>query len=203
MRIRHFIAACYWKVSRWRLESEPLPPGGKAVFVAAPHTSNWDFVLMLAVVWFLRLDVFWLGKNSLFKRPFGGIMRALGGVAVDRRSPHGMVNSIAERAAESDSFYLVITPEGTRSHTDYWKSGFYRIALDTGLPVIFAHVDHAKRTIGVGPYYQITGDVSADMDVVRAIYESKRGVKPGKESRVRLRIEDESVEDRPEPSSTA
>ncbi len=110
------------------------PETGAGVLVGAPHTSNWDFVLMLAIAWDLELSVRYLGKDSLFRPPFGFVMRALGGIPVDRVNPAGLVDGLVARAAAGEQFYLVVTPEGTRAAGEYWKSGFLRIAVATGMP---------------------------------------------------------------------
>src|SRR3954471_22133271 len=168
MKLRHALATAYWRVSRWQLRTEPLPEGGAGVLVGAPHTSNWDFVLMLAITWRLRLQVRWLGKHTLFNAPFGGLMRALGGIPVDRKNPAGIVDDVVGRIAAGERFFLVVTPEGTRGRSAHWKSGFYRIAVDTGLPITLGYVDRPTMTTGLGESIWPTGDVRADMDRIRA-----------------------------------
>lgn len=177
MLVRPLIARAIWAVSPYRLRSEP-PPAGSAVLVGAPHTSNWDLVLMLAIAWRLGFRPRWLGKHTIFKAPFGRVMRALGGIPVDRSRPHGLVDEITRRAAADDRFFLVIAPEGTRRRGTVWKSGFYRIALAADLPLVLGYVDSATRTTGLGPTIRLTGDVAADMDVIRAFYADKHGIRP-------------------------
>jgi 1-acyl-sn-glycerol-3-phosphate acyltransferase len=174
--IRRALARAYWAVSRWHYRSAPLPRDGAGILIGAPHTSNWDFALMLAISWRAGVSVKFLGKNSLFKRPFGPLMRALGGIPVDRANPAGLVDELVARVNDGERFYLVITPEGTRSASPYWKSGFYRIARATGLPVVLGYVDRTTMTSGLGPTLRITGDVVGDMDRIRAFYDGKTGV---------------------------
>jgi 1-acyl-sn-glycerol-3-phosphate acyltransferase len=174
--IRRALARAYWAVSRWHYRSAPLPRDGAGVLIGAPHTSNWDFALMLAISWRAGVSVRFLGKKSLFKRPFGLLMRALGGIPVDRANPAGLVDELVARVNDGERFYLVITPEGTRSASPYWKSGFYRIARATGLPVILGYVDRTTMTTGLGPTLELTGDVVGDMDRIRAFYDGKTGV---------------------------
>ncbi|MDM7830037.1 1-acyl-sn-glycerol-3-phosphate acyltransferase [Cellulomonas edaphi] len=188
MSLRRTLARAYWRVSRWNLVTERVPTDRPGIFVGAPHTSNWDFVLMLAIGAEAGLRFRWLGKHTLFKPPFGPLMRALGGIPVDRRDPAGLVNELTARIAGGDVFSLVVTPEGTRSG-DGWKSGFYRIARATGLPVTLGYVDRTTMTTGLGPTIQLSGDVRADMDVVRAFYADKAGFAPERRTEPRLREE--------------
>ena len=177
MIVRPLIARAFWAVSRYRFVSEP-PPTRSAVLIGAPHTSNWDFLYMLAITWRLGISPRWLGKHTLFKRPFGPLMRWLGGIPVYRANPGRLVDDVVARVRDSDQFFLVVTPEGTRGRTANWKSGFYRIARDAGMPVVLGFVDSATHTSGLGPTIDLTGDVTADMDRIRAFYADKRGIHP-------------------------
>lgn len=190
MRIRRTLARAYWRVSRWSPDPTPPPPGGGGILIGAPHTSNWDFVTMLALAWTWGINVRWLGKNSLFQRPFGPLMRALGGIPVQRDDPHGLVAQLVTQVRQSGPTYLVITPEGSRTAVTYWKSGFYRIALETGMTVTLGYVDRRTMTTGLGPTLTMTGDVHFDMDAIRAFYAGKVGARPGGERIPRLRAED-------------
>lgn len=186
--LRRGIARLFWLISRWRLRSEPAPARA-GLLLGAPHTSNWDFVIMLAIAWRLGIDLRWLGKHTLFTGWKGPVMRALGGIPVDRRDPSLVVTDILDRIAAGEVFHLVITPEGTRSG-DGWKSGFYRIAREAGLPVTLGYVDRTTMTTGLGPTLELTGDVGADMDRIRAFYADKAGVNPELRTEPRLRSED-------------
>jgi len=145
--------------------------------VGAPHTSNWDFAFMLAICWRHGFAPLWLGKHTIFKKPFGPIMRALGGIPVNRAHPGRLVEEVVARL-RTGKRVLVVTPEGTRALRKMWKSGFYRIASDAGLPVILGYVDSRTHTAGLGPMFSLTGDIGADMDVVREFYADKRGIHP-------------------------
>ncbi|MBD8058137.1 1-acyl-sn-glycerol-3-phosphate acyltransferase [Cellulomonas sp. JH27-2] len=188
MSLRRTAARAFWRFSRWKLVTERVPRDQAGILIGAPHTSNWDFVLMLAIAGEADLRFKWLGKHTLFKRPFGGLMRALGGIPVDRRDPAGLVDELTARIAEADGFYLVVTPEGTRSGSG-WKSGFYRIARAADLPVTLGYVDRTTMTTGLGPTIRLTGDIPADMDVVRAFYADKAGFAPSRRTEPRLREE--------------
>jgi 1-acyl-sn-glycerol-3-phosphate acyltransferase len=184
--IRRAVARATWAVSRWTHRSEPVAPGGTGILVGAPHTSNWDFLFMLAITWQLGLQIRFLGKRSLFAGPLGPVMRALGGIPVDRANPVGVVDELIARVRAGERFYLVVTPEGTRGRAEHWKSGFYRIARDTGLPVTLGYVDRRTMTAGLGPTLHLTGDVVADMDRIRAFYADKSGLRPENRTEPRL-----------------
>lgn len=170
--------------------SAPLPDDSVRVLIGAPHTSNWDFIFMLGILWDLEVNAKYLGKHTLFKRPFGPLMRALGGIPVDRRNPAGIVDDVVARVKDGESFSLVVTPEGTRAKGEYWKSGFYRIAVEAGLPITLGYVNRPTKTSGLGLTFVPSGDVRADMDIVRAYYADKTGYSPEKRTEPRLREED-------------
>lgn len=188
MVLRRMVARLYWTFSRWRLVSEPAPDR-PTVLIGAPHTSNWDFVLMLAIAWRLDMRFRWLGKKSLFRSWRGPIMRGLGGIPVDRDAPAAVVGEVLARIRSGDVFGLVVTPDGTRKGHTHWKSGFYRIAREASLPVTLGYVDRTTMTTGLGPTIELTGNVAADMDVIRAFYADKAGLRP--EHRVEPRLRDE------------
>lgn len=192
MVLRRMVARLYWTFSRWRLVSEPAPDR-PTVLIGAPHTSNWDFVLMLAIAWRLDMRFRWLGKKSLFRSWRGPIMRGLGGIPVDRDAPAAVVGEVLARIRSGDVFGLVVTPDGTRKGHTHWKSGFYRIAREASLPVTLGYVDRTTMTTGLGPTIELTGDVAADMDVIRAFYADKAGLRP--EHRVEPRLRDELAGD--------
>jgi 1-acyl-sn-glycerol-3-phosphate acyltransferase len=188
--LRQLAARAFWSVSRWRLVTEPAPDR-PSVLVGAPHTSNWDFVFMLAIAWELGIDVRWLGKKSLFHGWRGPVMRAVGGIPVDRSDPSRVVAEVVERIHAGEVFSLVVTPDGTRGAHTHWKSGFYRIARETGMPVTLGFVDRDTMTTGLGPTVELTRDVSHDMDGIRAFYADKSGTRP--ERRVEPRLREEEV----------
>jgi 1-acyl-sn-glycerol-3-phosphate acyltransferase len=187
--LRILTARAFWALSRWRLVSEPAPDR-PTVLVGAPHTSNWDFVIMLAIAWRLGVPVRWLGKSSLFRGWRGPLMRRLGGIPVDRTDPARVVDEVVARVHAGEVFGLVVTPEGTRGVGSHWKSGFYRIAMQAGMPVTLGFVDRTTMTTGLGPTLELTGDVRSDMDRIRAFYADKAGVRPAFRTEPRLREED-------------
>ena len=193
--IRRLLARAFWTFSRWNLVTEPAP-NRPTILVGAPHTSNWDFVVMLAIAWRMRVDVHWLGKHSLFAGWRGPIMRGLGGIPVDRSDPSKIVTEVIDRMRDGEVFALVITPDGTRGGHTHWKSGFHRIAMATGMPVTLGYLDTATRTTGLGPTLEMTGDIAADMDRIREFYADKRGIRPHLQITPRLREEDSAGDDR-------
>ena len=150
------------------------------VVVAAPHTSNWDFILTMAIAWANGIDPVWLGKKELFVGPFAPMFRALGGVPVDRAAPAGLVDAVIGMAGTGRHRAIIIPPEGTRSKKELWKSGFRRIAIGADVPVALCFLDKPSRSGGFGPTIEMTADVVADMDKIRAFYADKYGVKPGR-----------------------
>lgn len=183
--LRRLLARVYWLCSRWRLRSEPAP-ARPTVLIGAPHTSNWDFVLMLAIAWRLGIPVRWLGKASLFAGWRGPVMRGLGGIAVQRDDASRVVDEVVARVRAGEVFGLVVTPDGTRGGNAHWKSGFYRIAREAGMPVTLGYVDRTTMTTGLGPTIELTGDVAADMGRIRAFYADKAGLRPDRRTEPRL-----------------
>jgi 1-acyl-sn-glycerol-3-phosphate acyltransferase len=161
----------------------------KFVLIAAPHTSNWDFPFMLATAYVMRVRISWLGKHTLFSPPWGWFLRKLGGIPVDRRSPQSLVDQLAERFSISDGLVLAVPPEGTRSKVDVWKSGFYHIAAESGVPIGVGYLDYEKRLCGLGMFVMPTGNIHEDMNKIRSFYRDIRGKHPELECEPKLREE--------------
>lgn len=153
----------------WRCVGTP-PIRGGWVAIGAPHTSNWDFCLMLALALHHRLPVVWFGKHTLFRGPLGWLLRRLGGVPVDRARTNGLVDTAVEAFRTHESLILVIAPEGTRTRGAHWKTGFWRIANAAGVPIVLGYVDWRQRLVGLGPAFVTTGDMEADLAAIRAFY---------------------------------
>lgn len=195
MPIRRALARAALKVTRWRTVGE-VPRSG--ILVGAPHSSNWDWVATLTLLWSAGVRPRVLVKQELYRGPLAWLFRATGGIPVDRKHPGRLVDNLAEQAKADESFLIVLAAEGTRSKGTHWKSGFYRLAQQTGLPVSLGFIDGPSRTLGFGPTLHVTGDVRADMDRVRAFYADKHGIHPEKRTEPRLREEDRGEEDRGE-----
>ena len=160
----------------WKIEGQ-LPAGrDKCVFIAAPHTSNWDLPYTLMVAFSLKLSIYWMGKEQIFKPPLRGLMRWLGGIPVKRSQSSNLVDASIAAIRQADGpLQLVVPPEGTRSKTRYWKTGFYYIALGAGVPIVMSYMDYQKKISGLGPVFEPTGDIEADMASIKAFYAPFKG----------------------------
>ncbi len=185
-QMRKTLATFLLKLLGWRV-SFSLPPCDKYLLVGAPHTSNWDFPLGLLAMWASGLRCSWVGKHTLFKGPFGPIMRALGGIPVDRRESIGFTKHVIETFASRDQFVLAISPEGTRSLTKYWKGGFYHIALTTGVPIALGYIDYPRRLLGIEQMFEPSGDIEADFRILAEFYQDKVGKRPERQGPVKIR----------------
>jgi 1-acyl-sn-glycerol-3-phosphate acyltransferase len=166
----------FLRLTGWTVEGALPPSAAKSVFIAAPHTSNWDLPYTLMVAFALRLNPYWMGKAGIFRFPFGGLMRWLGGIAVDRSKSNNLVAASAQAIQEADGpLQLIVPPEGTRSKTRYWKTGFYYIATTAQVPIILAYMDYASKRSGLGPVFEPTGDIEADMARIKAFYQPFKG----------------------------
>jgi len=170
----------------WKLEAT-LPDTKKYVLIGAPHTSNWDFVYMLLFRSAIGINPHWVGKDTFFRWPFGGLWKRLGGIPVNRRSRNSFVDQMVATFQEHDELILVIAPEGTRSKTRYWKSGFYYIALGAGVPIVMGFLDYARKVGGIGSALMPTGDIQADFITLREFYADKTGKHPREQGEIRLR----------------
>ncbi len=181
-----YFAAFVLKMFGWTFEGE-VPSEKKYVLIAAPHTSNWDFILMILYTLMLRMKVNWMGKDSLFRAPFGLFFRALRGIPIDRTKRNRVVSNIAHEYRTRDRLVLIITPEGTRGKTRIWKSGFYHIARDAGVPVALGYVDAPRRVVGIHPELLVpSGDREADLAMIRSVYEGKVGLRAENTGEIRF-----------------
>lgn len=187
--MRLALARAWLFLMRWTIvQQEPVPD--RCVVIAAPHTSNWDFPVTMAMAEVKGVPIRWLGKAQMFNKVLGPLFRAMGGISVERSSPQGLVGDLADEFSRHDALALVVPAEGTREAVEYWKSGFYRIAQQAGVPIVCAFVDRSTRSGGFGPVITPSGDVRADMDLIRAFYADKAGLKPGRFNVPRLHEED-------------
>lgn len=189
-RIRRALARLFLAATGWKPEGDPPGPR-RYVLIAAPHTTNWDFPYLLAFAEHFGMRISWLGKASLFRGPLGPIMRALGGIPIERSRSENRVAAMAKIFEEHDDLGLVVPAEATRGRTEFWKSGFYYIALTARVPIVMSFLDYTRKRGGIGPAFLPTGNVSRDMDAVRAFYADKQGKYPEAFGPVRLREESE------------
>ncbi len=187
--IGHYVARLFLKLTGWHVAGG-MPAAPRRVVIAAPHTSNWDFVYLLAAAMVLREPIYWLGKKELFTPPFGWFMRGLGGISVDRSTSTNLVDQVAGRIRAQDSMSVVIPPSGTRSSAPHWRSGFYWIARQAQAEIVCGYLDYAKREAGLGYHFAPSGDVQADMSAVREFYAPIQGKFPERNTPVRLKEED-------------
>ncbi|MBP7665731.1 MAG: lysophospholipid acyltransferase family protein [Burkholderiaceae bacterium] len=166
----------FLRLTGWTLDGQAPAGHPKCVLIAAPHTSNWDLPYTLMVAFALRMNIHWMGKRQIFRWPFGGLMRWLGGIAVDRSQSTNLVAASAKALRDAEgSVHLVIPPEGTRSQTRHWKTGFYWIAHEAGVPIVLAYMDYPRKLSGLGPVFTPTGDIEADMLQIKAYYAQYKG----------------------------
>ncbi|WP_445940866.1 lysophospholipid acyltransferase family protein [Pseudomonas sp.] len=153
------------KLMGWRIEGE-LPQLDKFVVIGAHHTSNWDFVIFIAVKFVLRLNARWFGKHTIFRWPFGVLMRLWGGIAIRRDRQGNTVEQAVRAFAEHEQFMLILSPEGTRKRVERWKMGFYHIALGANVPIVLGALDYQNRRVFIGPTFMPTGDEAADLKTI-------------------------------------
>lgn len=170
----------------WKVKTE-FPDIPKYLVIVAHHTSNWDFVIGLFAALSINFWPQWIGKDSLFKPPFGGLMRWLGGVPVVRSSRNNFVDQVIEIYKQSDHFVIAIAPEGTRSKTDHWKTGFYHIARGANVPILMTYLDYGTKTAGTGPLLYPSDDIEYDLAIIRQFYAGITGKHPSKQGTIQLR----------------
>ena len=170
-----WIATVYLWVARWRIEVN-LPDDPKWLVIVAPHTSYWDFPVMVGAALKHRVDARWLGKHTLFRGPFKPLFRWLGGIPVNpTHTGKGRVDQVVEVFQKADILRLGVAPEAGLSKTSQWRTGFYHIALEAEIPLVFGFVDYTTRTAGAGGYFTPSGDPDADFERIRDFYRTKRG----------------------------
>jgi 1-acyl-sn-glycerol-3-phosphate acyltransferase len=175
------------------------PQADKFVLIAAPHTSNWDFIYAISCTSALGLPLRFMGKDALFRGPQGALFRALGGIPIDRSKANNVVDAMVREFAQRDALALLVPPEGTRQAGQHWKSGFYHIARGANVPVALGFLDYPNKRVGIGPLLTLTGNVKADMDQIRAFYADKGAANPEDFTPPRLR--EESEQHAPAPST--
>ena len=162
------------RLGGWRLEGE-LPDVGKAVLIVAPHSSWWDGIHGLLFKVAIGADISFMAKRELFRWPLGGLLRKLGGVPIERGAARDVVAQMVERFHTRERLWLGIEPEGTRKAVAKWKSGFWHIARQAGVPILPGYFDYPRKVIGLGPLFHPTADKDADLAALRAFYRPFRG----------------------------
>jgi 1-acyl-sn-glycerol-3-phosphate acyltransferase len=162
----------------WRVAGE-IPNAPKLVAIVAPHSTNWDVVWGLLFKVGIRLNVRFIGKREAFFWPLGSLLRAFGGIPIDRSAAHGVVGEMRQMFDGNERFWLALAPEGTRKKVHKWKSGFWHIARDAGVPILPAYFHYPERTIGFGPLFYPSDDLQADMAKLREFYRPWQGKNRG------------------------
>jgi acyltransferase-like protein len=169
----------------WRLVGE-APAVDHCVIIFAPHTSTWDFPLLLCVRAAFGRPVSYLIKDTLVRFPIAGLLRWTGAIPVDRSERHSLVSTLAQAFRERSFLWLAMSPEGTRARTDHWRSGFYHVAREAHVPLLPSFIDAQRRECGLMGLVELTGDLERDMAGLRSLYADKRGIQPGREGEIRL-----------------
>lgn len=170
------LGLAYLRLAGWRIEGN-FPGAPKVVAIVAPHTSNWDFTLGLAVVFVMDLRVSWLGKHSIFKPPFKGFFKWLGGIPVDRSASHGVVGACVQAFEAAPALLLALSPEGTRKGVSRWKSGFYSIATGAGVPILPVAFDYREHVVRLLPLFHPDGDLNQDLPRIQALFSTTHGLR--------------------------
>ena len=170
----------------WQIETI-YPTEKKYVIVGAHHTSNWDLPVALLFSMASGIKFNFLAKDEAFRWPFGGFMHVLGGIPVNRRANTNFVDQIAKEFETRQELVIVITPEGTRRKTEYWKTGFYYIALASKVPVALGYLDYSRKQIGIGRMLMLSGEIETDLEIIREFYADKVGKFPGEHGAIRLK----------------
>lgn len=187
--MKAWLARFILKTLGWRWHGVK-PDAPKYLVIGAPHTSNLDFFYYLGFATSIDIKVAWLGKKELFRGVMGPIMRFLGGIPVERSGKGAQVSNMVQAFASRSELVLAMMPEGTRSYTPYWKSGFYHIAHQAQIPIALCCLDYAHKTAYLSPLITLTGDIAADMQHIAAFYAGKQGLKPENAAPVRLKPAD-------------
>lgn len=189
-RLRARLARAALGAAGWRIDFAGLP-GPRGILIVYPHTSNWDFVIGLLAKWAVDVPIRWVGKESLFRgltgATLGRLLRYWGGQPVDRNRSQAAVGQLARAMQAGDGFWLGLSPEGTRRRCDHIRSGFYRLALQLGVPVGLGFIDFARKRVGVREFVRMSGDESADLDVLRRFYADKTGRHPQRAGTIAFR----------------
>lgn len=162
----------------WKVDDKAPEIAYKAVLVHAPHTSNWDFIIGRMASWVYRLPVKILIKKELFFFPLGFILKAMGGIPVDRSKNNNLTDQISTMFKEKEKLTIIFTPEGTRKYSPNWKKGFYYIALKSEVPIVLTYIDYKKKYGGFGPVFEPTGDADKDIETIKDFYRNISGKVP-------------------------
>jgi 1-acyl-sn-glycerol-3-phosphate acyltransferase len=174
MAIWHLLGRAFLALGGWQVRGD-WPADPKSVVIAAPHTSNWDGIWMIAAAAAWRIRLRYMGKKSLTTGPFGWLVKWTGCIPIDRSQSNDLVAAMKANFAAADRLVLVVPPEGTRDSVAKWKSGFYPIAVGAGVPITFAVMDYATKSVSLPATFWPTGDYAADLPVIQGFYAKAKG----------------------------
>lgn len=176
----------FYKLSSWKIDNN-IPDDPKSILVFAPHTTNWDFPIIISAAFAIGVRPQWFGKHTMFKGPLKWLYLVLGGIPLDRTQKTNMVEQSVNTIKERDQVMIGIAPEGTRSKSDHWKSGFYHIANLAQIPINFGYIDYPSRTVGIAGGFIPSGDIDADLKIIQDFFADKRGKYPEKMGKIQFR----------------
>ena len=182
------IAKFWLSLWGWKVVGEK-PTMDKCILIFAPHTSNWDVLILLLVKWYSGLQPTFIGKHTLFWPPLGWFFRAIGGEPVNRSKAENVVDQIVAKFNEKQHMHFALSPEGTRSKKDHWKTGFYRVAVKAGVPIQLVYLDTTTKEVGFGPILEPCGDMQRDFEWLAEFYRDKKGFRPELLSDIRANSE--------------
>lgn len=168
-RLSRFIGSFILKTFGWTIEGK-IPNQSKFVAIAAPHTSNWDFVFGISFILAVGLRITWIGKHTIFKWPLGALWRWLGGMPIDRQKQHNLVARLIETFNQTNKLVIGVAPEGTRKRVEKWKTGFYHIADGAKVPILLGFFDYRRKTLGFGSVIKPSGNIESDMQAISEFY---------------------------------
>jgi 1-acyl-sn-glycerol-3-phosphate acyltransferase len=185
------VARALLRWAGWRIDWHGLPTA-HGVFIAYPHTSNWDFPVGILVKWAIGIPMRFWAKEGLFtglaRFTIGPLMRYWGGIPVNRKAASGMIDDTLRHMRNDDAFWLALAPEGTRSYSPYWRSGFYRVAIAAQCPLGLAYFDFKNKVVSASHFIRLTGDEAADLATIQAYYDGKaHGFSPEKAGPIRFK----------------
>lgn len=192
--LMRWISVAGLRLTGWKCEGE-RPPQAKYVLVCAPHTSNWDWVVFMAMVFAFRARLYYMVKDSLFTGIKGPIVKWLGGIPIDRSRNTGVVEQMVEQFNKADQLELAIPVEGTRRRVEKWKTGFYHVAHQAQVPIVLGYLNFEKKAGGFGPAFTTTGDMDRDIVICQEFYGPLKGKNPEWTSPIRIRLPEEAAEE--------
>jgi len=185
-RFLQHLAKRVLRIMGWKTAGQ-VPPYPKYVMIGYPHTSNWDAFIGLVVFWSMGVDLKWLAKQSLFHWPLSWILKRAGAVPINREKSQNLVQKVTNIFNKSEQFVLTLSPEGTRKKNDYWRTGFYFMALEARVPIALGFLDYKTKTGGFGPVVWPSGDIEKDIEKIRAFYQGIHGKFPQLEGTIAVK----------------